>query len=95
MRPRNPNDVRWVPRTEAGLKWLFKRLARYHGVDEIEASERLHAIKERWGIPADVHPPMDRTGTVFSPVGYEDPETREELGSLLPPRGFKRRKRNE
>jgi hypothetical protein len=82
MGKRDPTKVKWVPRNEAGLKWLFKRLWDKHRIDEIDASERLHEIKRKAGLgPAD-HPPIDRTGNVYSPTGYQDPETRELLGSL-------------
>jgi hypothetical protein len=90
---RDENDIKWVERTERGLRWLFKRLEEYHGVSEIEASDRLHEIKERCGIPADVHPPMDRRGTIFSPAGWQDPETREEIGTLQHPPGSRKGRR--
>ncbi len=54
----------------------FKRLEKYHGIDPILASERLHDIKKFAGLgPAD-NALIDFTGNVYDPV------TLERLGSL-------------
>ena len=61
----------WTPfagRTTSNFDWISSRLARYHGIDPVLASERLHEIKEAAGLgPAD-NVLFDRTGNVFDRV---------------------------
>ena len=58
------------------VREVYRRLAKYHGVAEQTASDRLHQLKADLGRgPAD-NLLFDLTGNVF------DPDTREWLGSL-------------
>lgn len=60
----------------AEIDEVYRRLRKYHGIDEHLARNRLHQLKEREGRnPAD-RLLFDLTGNVY------DPETREWLGSL-------------
>jgi hypothetical protein len=55
---------------------VFRRVANFHGIDSVRASQRLHEIKKAAGRgPAD-DVLFDLTGNVY------DPDTRQWLGSL-------------
>jgi hypothetical protein len=54
-----------------GIEELYSRLDEYHGINEYEASERLHAGKQALGIPADANLLFDLTGNVYDPVTLE------------------------
>jgi RHS repeat-associated protein len=58
------------------IRDAFSHLQRYHGIDPVTASERLHAIKAAWGLGPAENVLVDRTGGVWHSV------TREFLGSL-------------
>lgn len=55
---------------------VFRRLAKYHGISAVTASERLHRIKQDAGRSPDDNVLFDLTGNVF------DPDTLEWVGSL-------------
>ncbi len=55
---------------------VFRRLERYHGIEQALASRRLHGIKQQAGRQADDPVLFDLTGNVY------DPATLEWLGGL-------------
>ncbi len=63
-------------RGEDAPERAYRHLQRYHGVDPGEASDRLHAIKQRHGLGAAERVVIEKTGGVL-------PESSGELlGSL-------------
>jgi hypothetical protein len=63
-------------RTTRDVDLVFRHLEKYHGIDPRLASERLHQIKARNGLPGNADLIFDMTGNVYSP------NTLESLGSL-------------
>lgn len=63
-------------RTTRDVEQVFRHLEKYHGIDRRLASERLHDMKSKNGLPNDVDLIFDMTGNVYSPT------TLELLGSL-------------
>jgi hypothetical protein len=55
---------------------IFRNLDKYHGIDSILASDRLHLIKDQNGLGAADNVIFDMTGNVYHPV------TGENLGTL-------------
>ena len=72
-------------RTTREVSEVFRRLERFHGIDPVTASERLHDIKRGSGLRPDENVMFDLTGGVFNP------ETRELLGTLTEGGARKRR----
>jgi hypothetical protein len=79
---RDPRKARFFPPTAEGIRRAFEHLESEHGIDPVDASDRLHAIKEKMGFGGEDNVAVDRTGNVYSPIGLDDPATRELLGSL-------------
>jgi hypothetical protein len=55
---------------------VFRRLEKFHGIDAVTASDRLHEIKRQAGRGADDNVIFDLTGGVY------DPNSLESLGTL-------------
>ena len=55
---------------------VYRRLARFHGIAQVTASERLHALKAEVGLAGDADVEFDLTGNVYLL------ESREHIGSL-------------
>jgi len=60
----------------AGIQEVYRRLAKYHGIPVVVASDRLHQLEDRLGLAPAAELLFDLTGNVY------DPTTREWLGSL-------------
>ncbi len=54
----------------------YRHLQRFHGIDPVTASHRLHKLKQQSGLGADDDVVIGRTGDVYNAV------TGERLGSL-------------
>ena len=50
---------------------IYSRLARYHGVEEIDASYRIHQIKDAFHLPADYDLLFGLNGDVYDGVSGE------------------------
>jgi len=58
-------------RTTRDVEQVFRHLEKYHGIDRRIASERLHDIKSKNGLPNDTDLIFDMTGNVYSPTTLE------------------------
>lgn len=58
-------------RTTRDVEQVFRHLEKYHGIDRRLASERLHDIKFKNGLPNDMDLIFDMTGNVYSPTRLE------------------------
>jgi hypothetical protein len=58
-------------RTTRDVEQVFRHLEKYHGIDRRLASERLHDIKSKNGLPNDTDLIFDMTGNVYSPTTLE------------------------
>jgi hypothetical protein len=81
-RNRDERKARFFPQTAEGMKAALKHLENEHGIDPIDATELLHQIKGEFGFGGADNVAVDWTGNVYSPVGLNDPTTRQWLGSL-------------
>lgn len=71
-------------RTTNNVRYIFDRLQRYHGIDEITASQRLHDIKAAAGFGAADNVIFDYTGNVYNPITGELIGSLTQGGSRLP-----------
>lgn len=58
-------------RTTRDVEHVFRHLEKYHGIDRRLASDRLHDIKSKNGLPNDTDLIFDMTGNVYSPTTLE------------------------
>ena len=70
MADRSPNYAKRFAATDDGIKAMFRHLETFHGISQVVAGERLHAIKQHFGYSGDDNLIFDRTGNSYDPVTF-------------------------